>query len=49
MLNLENISLYRLTPDLTNDLIDVLAPHLMHTRITGLSVEKQVNNNSFSI
>jgi len=42
--------LYRLTPDLTNDLIDVLAPHLMHTRITGLSVEKQVNNdNSFSI
>jgi len=41
--------LYRLTPDLINDLIDVLAPHLMHTRITGLSVEKQVNNNSFSI
>jgi len=40
--------LYRLTPDLTNDLIDVLATHLMHTRITGLSVEKQVNNNNFS-
>ncbi|XP_024873458.1 putative nuclease HARBI1 [Temnothorax curvispinosus] len=34
--------LYRLTPELLNDLIDVLAPHLMHTRITGLSVEKQV-------
>lgn len=36
--------LYRLTPELTSDLIDVLAPHLMHTRITGLSVEKQVYN-----
>lgn len=36
--------LYRLTPELTSDLIDVLAPYLMHTRITGLSVEKQVYN-----
>lgn len=36
--------LYRLTPELTSDLIDVLTPHLMHTRITGLSVEKQVYN-----
>lgn len=34
--------LYRLTPELISDLVDVLAPHLMHTRITGLSVEKQV-------
>jgi len=35
--------------DLTDNLIDILAPHLMHTKITGLSVEKQVNNdNSFS-
>lgn len=36
--------LYHLTPKLTSDLIDVLAPHLMYTRITGLSVEKQVYN-----
>lgn len=36
--------LYHLTPELTSDLIDVLASHLMHTRITGLSVEKQVYN-----
>lgn len=34
--------LYRLTPELTSNLIDELAPHLMRTRITGLSVEKQV-------
>lgn len=34
--------LYRLTPELTSNLIDELAPHLTHTRITGLSVEKQV-------
>ncbi|XP_036147071.1 putative nuclease HARBI1 [Monomorium pharaonis] len=34
--------LYRLTPELTSNLIDELAPHLLRTRITGLSVEKQV-------
>lgn len=40
--NAEFKELYRFTPELTSDLVDVLAPHLMHTRITGLSVEKQV-------
>lgn len=40
--NAEFKELYRLTPELTSDLVDVLSPHLMHTRITGLSVEKQV-------
>ncbi|CAL1672157.1 unnamed protein product [Lasius platythorax] len=41
-LTVEFRELYRLTPELISDLVDVLAPHLMHTRITGLSVEKQV-------
>ncbi|KYN50456.1 hypothetical protein ALC57_00093 [Trachymyrmex cornetzi] len=34
--------LYRLTPDLMYDLIDALEPRLQRTRITGLSVKKQV-------
>lgn len=40
--NVEFKQLYRLIPELTSDLIDVLAPHLTYTRITVLSVEKQV-------
>lgn len=42
LINVEFKQLYRLIPELTSDLIDVLAPHLTHTRITALSVEKQV-------
>ncbi|XP_071580476.1 putative nuclease HARBI1 [Temnothorax nylanderi] len=40
--NNEFKELYRLTPDLIFDLVDVLEPRLQRTRITGLSVEKQV-------
>ncbi|XP_011858448.1 PREDICTED: uncharacterized protein LOC105556002 [Vollenhovia emeryi] len=34
--------LYRLTPDLMFDLVDMLEPRLQRTRITGLSTEKQI-------
>ena len=34
--------LYRLNTDLLSNLVDGLTPRLQHTRITGLSVEKQV-------
>lgn len=34
--------LYRLTPDIVFNLIDVLEPQLQRTRINDLSVEKQV-------
>ncbi|XP_015593759.1 putative nuclease HARBI1 [Cephus cinctus] len=33
---------YRLTPELMSNLVDLLAPHLQDTRMTGLSVEKQI-------
>ncbi|KMQ83794.1 nuclease harbi1 [Lasius niger] len=48
-LTVEFRELYRLTPELISDLVDVLAPHLMHTRITGLSVEKQICNPNLKI
>ena len=34
--------LYRLTPDIISHVVDELEPRLQRTRITGLSVEKQV-------
>lgn len=40
--NEEFKQLYRLTPDIEFNLIDVLEPQLQRTRINGLSVEKQV-------
>lgn len=40
--NNEFKELYRLSPDLIFNLIDALEPRLQRTRITGLSVEKQV-------
>lgn len=40
--NNEFRELYRLTSDLLFNLIDALEPRLQRTRITGLSVEKQV-------
>jgi len=40
--NEEFKQLYRLTPDIVFNLIDVLEPQLQRTRINGLSVEKQV-------
>lgn len=42
--NNEFKELYRLTPDLVYYLVDALEPRLQRTRITGLSVEKQVRN-----
>ncbi|EFN60645.1 Putative nuclease HARBI1, partial [Camponotus floridanus] len=40
--NEEFKQLYRLTPDIVFNLIDVLEPQLQRTRINGLSIEKQV-------
>lgn len=40
--NEEFKQLYRLTPDIVFNLIDVLESQLQRTRINGLSVEKQV-------
>lgn len=40
--NEEFKQLYRLTPDIVFNLIDLLEPQLQRTRINGLSVEKQV-------
>lgn len=37
------IDLYRLTKGLANNIIDVLHPHLQRSRVSGLSIEKQVH------
>jgi len=36
------INLYRLSPDVVLDLIDILEPQLQRQRLYGLSVEHQV-------
>lgn len=36
------INLYRITPDIAMDLIDILEPRLQHQRRYGLSIERQV-------
>lgn len=38
----EFINLYRISPDMATDLIQVLRPHLTRQRPYGLSAEKQV-------